>query len=162
MYVLYCTVPGIFTAEGLFRHDVCTWFVICMYGHTYSKKSMYRPGKVANPARLLRGQLNRENEYFPVHVRSRLRVWPRETGSAVQSRVSLIISILRRLNHLLLTYEIPPEFLPRSASIYYVIKTPIRHRVSPEFIGSHAFAYRWRSLPRVRRHRASKPQGSSE
>ena len=26
----------------------------------------------------------------------------------------------------------------------------------------HASAYRWRSLPRVRRHRASKPQGSSE
>ena len=26
----------------------------------------------------------------------------------------------------------------------------------------HAIAYRWCSLPRVRRHRASKPQGSSE
>ena len=26
----------------------------------------------------------------------------------------------------------------------------------------HAIAYRWRSLPRVHRHRASKPQGSSE
>ena len=26
----------------------------------------------------------------------------------------------------------------------------------------HASAYRWRSLPRVRRHRASKPQGSFE
>ena len=26
----------------------------------------------------------------------------------------------------------------------------------------HANAYRWRSLPRVRRHRASKPQGSSK
>ena len=39
---------------------------------------------------------------------------------------------------------------------------------SPYAIGSvpslsgHAIAYRWRSLPRVRRHRASKPQGSSE
>ena len=38
----------------------------------------------------------------------------------------------------------------------------------PSVIGSvpslsgHAIAYRWRSLPRVRRHRASKPQGSSE
>ena len=28
--------------------------------------------------------------------------------------------------------------------------------------GHHAIAYRWRLLPRVRRHRASKPQGSSE
>ena len=30
-------------------------------------KSMDQPGKVANPAR---GQLNRENEYFPVRVRA--------------------------------------------------------------------------------------------
>ena len=29
-------------------------------------------------------------------------------------------------------------------------------------LSCHAIAYRWRSLPRVRRHRASKPQGNSE
>ena len=29
-------------------------------------------------------------------------------------------------------------------------------------LSGHAIAYRWRSLPRVRRHRASKHQGSSE
>ena len=29
-------------------------------------------------------------------------------------------------------------------------------------LSGHVVAYRWRSLPRVRRHRASKPQGSSE
>ena len=29
-------------------------------------------------------------------------------------------------------------------------------------LSGHAIAYRWRSLPRVRRHRASKSQGSSE
>ena len=29
-------------------------------------------------------------------------------------------------------------------------------------LSGHANAYRWRSLPRVRWHRASKPQGSSE
>ena len=62
---------------------------------------MDQPDKVANPAR---GQLNRENEYSPVPV----CVWPRETGSAFPSRVSLLISILR-LN-LVLTYGIPPEF----------------------------------------------------
>ena len=33
---------------------------------TYNK-SMDQPGKVANPAR---GQLNKENEYFPVSVRA--------------------------------------------------------------------------------------------
>ena len=59
--------------------------------------------KVANPAR---GQLNRE-KIFPC-LRACLKIWSRETGSAVPSRVSLLISILR-LN-LVLTYGIPPEF----------------------------------------------------
>ena len=42
------------------------------------------------------------------------------------------------------------------------------HTQPPYAIGSvptlsgHATAYRWRPLPRVRRHGASKPQGSSE
>ena len=49
-----------------------------MYGHTYSK-SMNQAGKVANPAR---GQLNRENEYFPV------RVCAREFGLARRVRQS--------------------------------------------------------------------------
>ena len=44
---------------------------------------------------------------FPC-LRSCLRIWSRETGSAVPSRVSLLISILR-LN-LVLTDGIPPEF----------------------------------------------------
>ena len=65
---------------------------------------MDQPGKVANPAR---GQLNRENEYFPVPVRG-LRIWSRETDSAGPSRVRLLISILR-LN-MVLTYGIPHEF----------------------------------------------------
>ena len=63
-------------------------------------------------------------------------------GLAVPSRVSLFISILR-LNIMLLTYYgVPPDFRG----------------------GVHLFAiaYRWHSLPRVRRYRASKPQGSSE
>ena len=41
--------------------------LVYMYGHTYSKSSD-QPGKVANPAR---GQLNREDEYFPARVRTR-------------------------------------------------------------------------------------------
>ena len=57
---------------------------------------MDQPGKVANPAR---GQLNWE---------TCLIIWSRESGSAVPSRVSLFISILR-LN-LVLTYGIPPGF----------------------------------------------------
>ena len=78
-----------------------------VHGHTYSKKSIDQPGKVANPAR---GQLNRENEYFPVSPRSRLRIWSRETGSAVPSRVSLLISILR-LNLGFLRFPLRRPFL---------------------------------------------------
>ena len=67
---------------------------------------MDQPVKVTNPDR---GQLNRGNEYSSVPVaRTCLRIWSRETGSAVPSRVSPLISILR-LN-LALTYGIPPEF----------------------------------------------------
>ena len=46
-------------------------------------------------------------------------------GSALPFRVSLLISTLR--------LKIPPEFM--AASIYLFINA-IRHRVSPEFIGS--------------------------
>ena len=69
---------------------------------TFSKSTCIT-GKVVNRAR---GQLNRE-KFFPC-PRSRLRIWPRETGSAVPSRVSLLIPI-HRLN-LVLNYGIPPEF----------------------------------------------------
>ena len=64
-------------------------YQVCMYGH-HIQQSMDQPGKVANPAR---GQLNRE-KIFPC-PRACLRIWSRETGSAVPSRVSLLISILR-------------------------------------------------------------------
>ena len=50
----------------------------------------------------------------------------------------------------MLTRGIPPEF--RGGVHLWNHQTP----------SGHATAYRWRSLPRVRRHRASKPQGSYE
>ena len=126
-------------------------------------------GKVANPAR---GQLNRENNiplspcvsenlvsrdgFSPSPCpRACLRIWSHETGSAVPSRVSLLISMLR-LN-LVLTYGIPPEF----RGGVHMMKPPYAIGSVPSLSG-HAIAYRWRSLPRVRRHRASKLQGSSE
>ena len=86
-----------------------------MYGHTYSKhtysKIMDRPDKVANPAR---GQLNRENEIFPSPFAP--ENWSRETGSAVPSRVSLLISILR-LN-MVLTYD--SSRVPRRRPFIYL------------------------------------------
>ena len=42
-----------------------------------------------------------------------------------------------------------------------ILKQPYAIESVPSLSGK-ASAYRWRSLPRVRRHRASKPQGSSE
>ena len=50
--------------------------------------------------------------------------------------------------------------VPRWRPLLY-LKPPDAISSVPSLSG-HAIAYRWRSLPRVRRHRASKPQGSSE
>ena len=107
-----------------------------MYGDTCSK-SMDQPGKVANPAR---GQLNREISislyaFAPENL-------GRETGSAVSSRASLLLS-------------------SSAVASIYLFKPPYDIGSVPSLSG-HAIAYRWRSLPRVRRHRASKPQGSSK
>ena len=57
----------------------------------------------------------------------------------------------------MLTHGIPP--ISAAASIY-LLKPPLAIGSVPSSSG-HAIAYRWRSLPRVRRHRASSPQGSS-
>ena len=92
---------------------------------------------------------------FP-YLRLRLRIWSRKTGSAVPSRVSLLISILS-LN-LVLTCGISPEF---RGGVHSLFKPPYAIGSVPSLSG-HAIAYRWRSLPRVRRHRVSKPQCSSE
>ena len=50
--------------------------------------------------------------------------------------------------------------VPRQRSLIF-FKPPYAIGSVPSLSG-HAIAYRWRSLPRVRRHRASKPQGSSK
>ena len=106
-----------------------------MYGHTYSK-SIDQPRKVANPAR---GQLNREEKENPCS-RSCLGIWQRETSSAVPSRISLLISILK-LN-LVRTYGIPPKFrggVPPSAQsrvyrVMYFLRTDGVH--CREFAGT--------------------------
>ena len=86
-------------------------------------KSKDQPGKVANSARR---QLNREKYLFPC-PRSRLRICSVETGSAIPSRASLLISILR-LNVVL------TGFLPISAAVS--VYTVNRNRVNLEFIRS--------------------------
>ena len=61
---------------------------------------------------------------------------------------------------MVLTCGISPE--SRGGVHLFIFKPPydIGSEV-PSLLG-HSTAYRWRSLPRVRRHRASKPQDSSE
>ena len=43
-----------------------------------------------------------------------------------------------------------------------ILKPPYAIGWSVPILSGHPIAYRWHSLPRVRRHRASKPQGSSK
>ena len=92
------------------------------------------------------------NCFFP-RPSSRLRIWSRETESVVLSRVSL----------LMLHTQVESGAYSRDSSRF-----PRRHPfISSTVIGSdpglpgHPTAYRWRLLPRVRRHRAGSPQGSS-
>ena len=111
---------------------------------------MNQPVKVENPAH---GQLSRENEYFPVRAR--------EFGLARRVRQSSPASAC--------SFHTQAE-----SGAYLRDSSPARRRrpfsylKPPDAIGSvpslsgHAIAYRWRSLPRVRRHRATKPQDSSE
>ena len=106
-------------------------------------------GKVANPAR---GQLNRENN-IPLSPCVPKNLVSRDGFSRP----------VRQPAHLHTQAE-------SGAHLWNSSRVPRRHPFMkpPYDIGSvpsssgHAIAYRWRSLPRVRRHRASKPQGSSE
>ena len=115
-------------------------------------KGMDQPVKVANPAR---GQLYMEKEYFPV------RVHPEN----LDSRDVFGSPVLRQPAHLHTQAESGAYFrdssrVPRRRLVIY-LKPPYAIESVPSLSG-HATAYRWRSLPRVRQYRASKPQGSSK
>ena len=111
---------------------------------------MDQPGKVANPAR---GQLNRENNIplspcVPENLVSRdgfSRPVPRQPAHLHTQAESG-------------AYLRDSSRVPRRCPF---MKPPYAIGSVPSLMG-HAIAYRWRQLPRVRRHRASKPQGSSE
>ena len=111
---------------------------------------MDQPGKVTNPAR---GQLNRENNIplspcVPDNLASRdgfSRPVPRQPAHLHTQAESE-------------AYLRDSSRIPRRRPF---MKPPYAIGSVPSLSG-HANAYRWRSLPRVRRRRASKPQGSSE
>ena len=124
-----------------------------MYGHTYSK-SIDQPGKVASPV-TAHGQLNRKNNislsaFVPENLVSRDGF-----GSPVPRQPAHLYTHAESSAYL---RNSPPEF--RGGVLIY-LKPPYAIGSVPSLSG-HAIAYRWRPLPRVRRHRASKPQGSSE
>ena len=83
---------------------------------------MDQPGKVANPEQ---GKWN-----LPC-PRTRLRVWPRETGSAVLSRVSPLILHTQTESG---AYSRDSSRFPGGVHIF--IETTIRQRASPDLIGS--------------------------
>ena len=111
---------------------------------------MDQPGKVANPAR---GQLNRENNIplspcVPENLVSRdgfSRPVPRQPAHLhTQAESGAYLQDSSRF----------PRRRPFMKPPYAIGSVPS--------LSGHAIAYRWCSLPRVLRHRASKPQGSSE
>ena len=124
---------------------------VYMYGH-HIQQSMDQPGKVANPAR---GQLNRENN---------IPQSPCVPENLV-SRDGFSRSVLRQPAHLHTQAESGAYLrdysrVPRRLRPF--MKPPYAIGSVPSLSGHAIIAYRWLSLPRVRRHRASKPQGSSE
>ena len=107
-----------------------------------------QPGKAANPAR---GQLSRGNEYS---------LSPFVSENLV-SRDGFSRPVPRQPAH---TQAESGAYLRDSSRVPRrrpFMKPPYAIGPIPRLSG-HVIAYRWRSLPRVRRHRASKPQGSSE
>ena len=120
-----------------------------MYGH-HIQQSMYQPGKVANPAR---GQLNRKNN-IPLSPCVPENLVSRDGFGGPVPRHPAPFH----------TQAEPGAYLRDSSRVPRrrpFMKPPYAIGSVPSLLG-HAIAYRWRSLPRVHRHRASKPQGSSE
>ena len=123
-----------------------------LWSHIYSSTSMDQPGKVANPAR---GQPNRKmnislSAFAPENLDSRDGF-----GSSVP-RQSVHFHAQAESG----AYLRDSSRVPRRRSFIY-LKPPYAIGPVPSLSGD-AITYRWRSLPKVRRHRASKPQGSSE
>ena len=126
----------------------------CMYNNQIKQSTEAEDGSTG-PAR---GQLKRENECFSVPVCGL------EFGVARKVRPSrpapACSFCTRRLNLLIVLLT---GFLPISAtaSIYLFILYRQPPSGQSRVLSGHATACRWRSLPRVRQHRASSPQGSS-
>ena len=104
---------------------------------------------------ILRHARGQGNIIFPVQL----------TTSRIGNLTRLIHTLLYVMTihtyiHTLLTGFLPPEF---RGGVHLFIYNRHTYTIGsvPSLSGHAVIAYRWRSLPRVRRHRASKPHGSS-
>ena len=122
-----------------------------MHGDTYSK-SMDQQDKVANPAR---GQLSREMNVYPSPFAPKNLVSRDGFGRPVPRQPAHLHTQAESGDYLRDSSRVP-RWRP-----FISLKPPYIIGLVPSLSG-HAIAYRWRSLPRVRRHSASKPQGSSD
>ena len=113
---------------------------------------MDQPGKVADPARR---QLNRENKYSPVRIRAENLVSRDGFGSPVPRQPTHLHTQAEYGAYLRNSSRVPR----RLPFIYFKPSYVIGPVPS---LSGHAIAYRWCSLPRVHRHKDSKPQDSSE
>ena len=111
---------------------------------------MDQPGNVANPAR---DQLIRENN-IPLSPCVPENLVSRDEFSRPVPRQPAHLHTQTESGTYLRDYSRVPRRRPFMKPPYAI--------GSVQSLSGHAIAYRWRSLPRVRRHRASKPQGSSE
>ena len=111
---------------------------------------MDQPGKVADPAR---GQLDRENN-IPLSSCVPKNLVSRDGFSRPVPRQPAHLHTQTESGAYLRNSSRVPRRRPFMKPPYAIGSVPS--------LSGHAIAYRWRSLPRVRRHRASKPQGSSE
>ena len=111
---------------------------------------MDQPGKVANPAR---GQLNRKMN-IPLSPCVPENLVSRDGFSRPVPRQPAHLHTRAESGAYLRDSSRVPRRRPFMKPPYAIGSVPS--------LSGHAIAYRWRSLPRVRRHRASKPQGSSE
>ena len=122
-----------------------------MYGHTYSKR---RIDRVRLPILHMVSSTGKMNIFLSAFAHENL-----------VSRDGIGSLVPRQPAHLHAQAE-PGSYIRDSSRV--LRQRPLLYFKPPYAIGSvpslsgHAIACRWRSRPRVRRHRASKPYGSSE
>ena len=150
----YCIfVTAVCAVDKLFAQAMVCMYV-CMYVWS-SHVAIVWINRVRLPILLVVSQTGKK--VFPQAVPLRAwefclarRVWQYRSASACSSPCSGWILCL-------VTGSLPSSAV---ASIY-LFKLSYVIGLVPSLSG-HAIAYRWRLLPRVRRHRANKPQGSSK